>query len=52
MNVVLGFTDASTKGGHFINGEAFPRLEVIVREMGQGLRRKKRDDLGIALIDP
>jgi len=52
MHVVLGFSDASTKGGHFINGEVFPTLEVIVRETGQGLRRKKRDDLGIALIDP
>ena len=45
MHVVLGFSDASTKGGHFVNGEVFPTLEVIVRETGQGLRRKKRDDL-------
>ncbi|PWE54004.1 DNA-binding protein [Metarhizobium album] len=52
MHVVLGFSDASTKGGHFIKGTVHPTLEIMIRESAVGLRRKKRDDLGIALIDP
>lgn len=52
MHVVLGLSDASTKGGHFIKGTVHPTLEIMIRESAVGLRRKKRDDLGIALIDP
>ncbi len=52
MHVVLGLSDASTKGGHFIRGTVHPTLEIIIRESAVGLRRKTRDDLGIALIDP
>jgi len=52
MHVVLGLSDASTKGGHFIKGTVHPTLEVMIRESAVGFRRKKRDDLGIALIDP
>lgn len=52
MHVVLGFSDASTKGGHFIQGTVHPTLEIMIRESAVGLRRKKRADLGIALIDP
>jgi len=52
MHVVLGLSDASTKGGHFIKGTVHPTLEIMIRESAVGLRRKKRDDLGIALIEP
>ncbi len=51
MHAVLGFEDGSTKGGHFINGIVHPTLEIIIRESAVGFRRRKRDDLGIALID-
>jgi len=51
MHAVLGFEDGSTKGGHFINGIVHPTLEIIIRESAVGFRRKKRSDLGIALID-
>jgi uncharacterized protein len=51
MHVVLGIADGSTKGGHFIEGIVHPTLEIIVRESAVGLRRRKRHDLGIALID-
>jgi predicted DNA-binding protein with PD1-like motif len=51
MHVVLGFEDGSTKGGHFIRGIVHPTFEVIIRESAVSLRRKKRPDLGIALID-
>lgn len=51
LHAVLGFEDGSTKGGHFIRGVVHPTLEIIIRESAVGFRRRKRDDLGIALID-
>ncbi|TWF43963.1 PPC domain-containing DNA-binding protein [Neorhizobium alkalisoli] len=51
MHVVLGLEDGSTRGGHFMKGTVHPTLEVIIRESAVGFRRRKRDDLGIALID-
>lgn len=51
MHVVLGFPDGSTKGGHFLKGIVHPTLEIIIRESAEGFRRKKQQDLGIALID-
>lgn len=51
MHVVLGFEDGATKGGHFIDGLVHPTLEIIIRESAIGFRRRKREDIGIALID-
>jgi len=51
LHVVLGFSDGSTKGGHFLEGHVRPTLEVVVRETPADLRRRHRPDLGIALID-
>ncbi|MCQ4630542.1 DNA-binding protein [Shinella sp. CPCC 100929] len=51
LHVVLGLSDGSTKGGHFLEGYVRPTLEVILRETPADLRRKHRADLGIALID-
>jgi uncharacterized protein len=51
LHAVLGFSDGSTKGGHFIEGHVRPTLEVVLRETPADLRRKHRADLGIALID-
>lgn len=51
LHVVLGFSDGSTKGGHFVMGHVRPTLEVVLRETAADLRRKHRADLGIALID-
>jgi predicted DNA-binding protein with PD1-like motif len=51
LHVVLGFSDGSTKGGHFVSGHVRPTLEVMLRETPASLRRKHRPDLGIALID-
>jgi uncharacterized protein len=47
IHVVLGLSDGSTRGGHFLSGIVRPTLESPVT-----LRRKKRPDLGIALVDP
>ncbi len=51
VHVVLGLSDGSTRGGHLLAGTVRPTLEVVLTEAPVALRRKKRADLGIALID-
>lgn len=51
IHVVLGLSDGSTRGGHLLEGFVSPTLEVTLVEMPAHLRRKKRPELGIALID-
>ena len=51
LHAVLGLIDGSVRGGHFLEGIVRPALEVILTETPARLRRKKRDDFGIALID-
>lgn len=51
IHVVLGLADGSVRGGHFIKGTVRPTLEIILTEAPATLRRRKRADLGIALID-
>ena len=50
LHAVLGLRDGSVRGGHFLSGVVQPTLEVTIRETVAHLRRKKRPDLGIALI--
>ncbi|MGX1106825.1 MULTISPECIES: PPC domain-containing DNA-binding protein [Bradyrhizobium] len=52
MHIVLGLSDGSTRGGHLLAGIVRPTLEVVVTEAPVRLRRRKRPELGIALIDP
>ncbi len=51
LHAVLGLSDGSTRGGHLLDGIVRPTLEVIIVETTAKLRRKKRPELGIALID-
>jgi uncharacterized protein len=51
VHLVLGLADGSTRGGHLLAGTVRPTLEVVVTEVPSTLRRRKRTDLGIALID-
>lgn len=51
LHAVLGLADGSVRGGHFLRGIVRPTLEVVLTETPAYLRRTKRDDLGIALID-
>lgn len=51
VHVVLGLSDGTTRGGHFLSGIVRPTLEVVLTEAPSTLRRRKRPDLGIALID-
>jgi uncharacterized protein len=50
LHAVLGLQDGSVRGGHFLSGAVQPTLEVTITETIEHLRRKRRADLGIALI--
>lgn len=50
-HVVLGLSDGSTRGGHLLVGTVRPTLEVVLTETPTHLRRKKKPDMGIAMID-
>lgn len=51
VHIVLGLSDGSTRGGHLLKGTVHPTLEVVLTETPATLRRRKRPELGIALID-
>lgn len=51
LHAVLGLSDGSTRGGHLLDGIVQPTLEVMVTETPAHLRRRKKPELGIALID-
>jgi len=51
MHAVLGMSDGTTRGGHFLSGIVRPTLEVTIVETPARLRRRKRPELGLALID-
>jgi uncharacterized protein len=51
VHVVLGLSDGTTRGGHLLEGRVRPTLEVVLIDTPAHLRRKKKADLGIALID-
>ena len=51
VHIVLGLADGSTRGGHLIEGTVRPTLEAVITETESGLRRRKREKLGIALVD-
>ena len=50
LHAVLGLKDGTVRGGHLLSGTVQPILEVTITETAAHLRRKKREDLGIALI--
>jgi uncharacterized protein len=50
LHAVLGLQDGTVRGGHLLSGSVQPTLEVMIRETVVHLRRRKRPDLGIALI--
>jgi len=50
-HTVLGLSDGSTRGGHLIEGYVRPTLEITLTETPAHLIRKKKPELGLALID-
>jgi predicted DNA-binding protein with PD1-like motif len=51
VHVVLGLSDGTTRGGHLLAGTVRPTLEVVLTDTPAHLRRKKRPDISIALIN-
>jgi uncharacterized protein len=51
-HVVLGKADATAHGGHFMEGQVRPTLEIIITETPRHLRRRFDPDAKLALIDP
>jgi uncharacterized protein len=51
VHVVLGLSDGTMRGGHLLEGKVRPTLEVVIEDAPASLRRRRRADLGIALID-
>lgn len=50
-HVVVGKSDGSAHGGHFLEGKVWPTLEMIVSEMPVDLRRTQDEESGLALIN-
>jgi len=50
-HVVIGKSDGTAHGGHFLNGRVWPTLEMIVSEMPAHLRRVRDEETGLPLID-
>jgi uncharacterized protein len=51
-HVVLGRSDATTRGGHLLEAHVRPTLEVIVVESAKHLHRRHDPESGLALISP
>jgi uncharacterized protein len=50
-HVVLGRSDGSTLGGHLLEAQVRPTLEVVINESPAHLRKRKDPESGLALID-
>jgi hypothetical protein len=50
-HVVVGKSDGSAHGGHIIQADVWPTLEVVLIESPKHLRRKTDLETGLALID-
>jgi predicted DNA-binding protein with PD1-like motif len=51
IHAIVGLSDGTTRGGHLLKATVRPTLEVTIVETPAHLRRTKRPELGIALID-
>ena len=50
IHAVVGLSDGTTRGGHLLKATVRPTLEVTIIETPAHLRRRKRPELGLALI--
>ncbi len=50
-HVVVGRADGTTRGGHLLQAEVWPTLEVVVTDAPRHLKRTHDPDSGLALID-
>jgi len=51
-HVVVGKSDGTAHGGHFLQAKVWPTLEMIVSETPAHLRRVQDDETGLALLNP
>jgi uncharacterized protein len=51
-HVVVGKRDATAHGGHLVEAQVRPTLEVIVDESPARLRKRSDPESGLPLIDP
>jgi hypothetical protein len=51
-HVVLGRSDASTRGGHLLEGRVRPTLELVLVESPEHLQKVHDPESGLALIRP
>jgi uncharacterized protein len=50
-HVVVGKSDGTAHGGHFLEGRVWPTLEMIASEMPVHLHRSHDEESGLALIN-
>ena len=50
-HVVVGKSDGTAHGGHFLGGRVWPTLEIVMSELPVHLRRTRDDESGLALIN-
>jgi uncharacterized protein len=50
-HVVVGKSDGTAHGGHLLEAYVRPTFEAVVVESSQHLRRKRRGEFGLALLD-
>ena len=51
-HVVLGCSDATTRGGHLVEAVVRPTLEVIIEETPEHLKRQHDPKTGLCLLRP
>lgn len=49
-HVVVGRADGTTRGGHIMEAQVWPTLEVVLSETPRELRREHDEESGLALI--
>jgi uncharacterized protein len=49
-HIVVGKSDGSAHGGHFLDGKVWPTLEMVISELPVHLHRAKDEETGLALI--
>jgi predicted DNA-binding protein with PD1-like motif len=50
-HVVVGKSDGTAHGGHFLGGRVWPTLEMVLTELPAHLRRTRDEETGLALIN-
>ncbi|EEF59161.1 PPC domain-containing DNA-binding protein [Pedosphaera parvula] len=51
-HMVVGFSDGTTRGGHVLNAQVFPTLEVMVTVDPKAMHKRLDPETDLTLIDP